>query len=674
MPSRTSDPRTAAWLKGILPCVSAAVFGLPLLGAVTNALAEGHPARLPVEAFAGLPRVASVKFSPSGKYFAVLRNQGGQTVLITQAVSGVDAHAVVTTDNSEYFINWFEWVSDERLLAGIRFAHSRGRVESGETRLIAVNRDGTGESQELIKPKAPDSIFGGDHLSQLQDRVIAYLPDDPKHVLIELDKRLPNTPNVYLLDVYTGTQTLVQTNPGSGASIRTIRHWMADRQGRVRVGIGGRPPMTRVIVRPTGSDEWQELAEFDSIKERGIVPLGFDYNPDILYIRAMHEGRWAIFKLDLGKPEMPRELVAADPDNDLAGQLIYARWLRSVVGVSYAENELRTRYWDKQAQRIQARVNEALPGRRNVIVSSSDDGRRHVVVSGTSSQATQYYIFDREHDRVVKLAETYPDLRADAMSAPESVAFRARDGLELHGYWTVPKGRDPRELPMVVFPHGGPWARDTESFNLWTQFFASRGWAVLQINFRGSRGYGEEFERAGFQRWGLEMQDDLADGVQWAIQQGFANAGRVCIVGGSYGGYAALMGVARTPDLYRCAVSFAGPTDLRMLVDDQRFYLGLEAAGDARIGRWWSDRDRLNATSPVLQAGKIHRPVLLLHGASDVIVPVAHSRDMVDALKRAGHEAFRYIEMPLADHWLSREPDRVQVFREMEQFLKTYLD
>lgn len=659
---------------GYVAAMLAGISVLPLLSGVQNALAEGPPALLPVEAFAGLPRVASVKFSPSGKYLAVLRNQDGQTMLATQAVSGADAHAVVTTDNREYFINWFEWVSDERLLIGIRFAHSRGRVETGETRLIAVNRDGTGENLELIKPKSPDSIFGGDHISQIQDRVIAYLPNDPKHVLIELDKRLPNAPNVYLLDVHTGSQTLVQKNPGSGASIRTIHRWMADRQGRVRVGIGGRAPMTQIIVRPTGSDEWQELAEFDSTKERGIVPLGFDQNPDLLYLRAMHEGRWAIFKLDLGRPEMPRELVVADPDYDIGGGLIYSRWLRSAVGVSYAADELHTRYWDKQALRVQARVNEALPGRRNVIVSSSDDGRRHVVASGHSSQAMQYYIFDREHDRIVKLAETYPSLRTEDMSPPNPVTFPARDGLQLHGYWTVPKGHDSRALPVVVLPHGGPWARDTDSFNLWTQFFASRGWAVLQINFRGSKGYGEEFERAGFQRWGLEMQDDITDGVQWVIQQGFASSGRICIVGAGFGGYAALMGVAKTPDLYRCAVSLAGPTDLRMLVDDQRFYRGAEASNDVRIGRWWSDRDRLNATSPVHQAGQIRTPVLLLHGVNDVVVPVAHSREMVDALKGAGHQAFRYIEMPLADHWLSREEDRVQVFREMEQFLKTYLD
>jgi dipeptidyl aminopeptidase/acylaminoacyl peptidase len=244
----------------------------------------------------------------------------------------------------------------------------------------------------------------------------------------------------------------------------------------------------------------------------------------------------------------------------------------------------------------------------------------------------------------------------------------------LHGYVTLPKDREPGALPMVVLPHGGPAARDAGRWDYWTQFFANRGWGVLQVNFRGSAGYGEHFLRAGFQRWGLEMQDDITDAVQWAVREGIASPSRICIVGGDYGEYAALMGTVRTPDLYRCAISFAGVSDLRRLVDHARFFDGEEVMTDARIGRWWSDRSRLKDTSPVNHAKEIRTPLLILHGRSDIVVPVVHSRDMADALKEADARNYRYVELPQGDHWLSREPDRVQVFREMEVFLKSHLD
>jgi dipeptidyl aminopeptidase/acylaminoacyl peptidase len=266
------------------------------------------------------------------------------------------------------------------------------------------------------------------------------------------------------------------------------------------------------------AENFEELVEFDWTKERGVIPLGFDHDPNQLYVRSVHEGRWAIFKIDLSKAGKPRELVAADPEYDIEGGLIYWRDLRAVVGVNYSADQARTLYWDKRVRQMTSRVNAALPGRHNMIISSTDDSRRHVVLSTAPSQPPQFYIFDRAHDRVVKLANMYPALPVDEMRTPETVVIRARDGLQLHGYLTTPTAREPRALPLIMFPHGGPWARDTDHFNPWVQFFVNRGWAVLQVNFRGSKGYGEAFERAGFQRWGLAMQDDLTDSAQWAIQ------------------------------------------------------------------------------------------------------------------------------------------------------------
>lgn len=212
------------------------------------------------------------------------------------------------------------------------------------------------------------------------------------------------------------------------------------------------------------------------------------------------------------------------------------------------------------------------------------------------------------------------------------------------------------------------------AFDYWTQFFVSRGWAVLQVNFRGSSGYGGDFLQAGFKRWGLEMQDDLTDAAQYAIDHAIANPERICIVGGSYGGYAALMGIVRTPELFRCAVSFAGVSDLRSLLEERRQFLGYELGAERQLGSLWSDRNRLKATSPVNHADKIRTPLLIVHGAEDRVVPVEQSRAIVQALKDPGFTRMRYVELPDGDHHLSRQDDRLTVFREMEQFLATHLN
>jgi dipeptidyl aminopeptidase/acylaminoacyl peptidase len=227
--------------------------------------------------------------------------------------------------------------------------------------------------------------------------------------------------------------------------------------------------------------------------------------------------------------------------------------------------------------------------------------------------------------------------------------------------------------PLILFPHGGPGARDYAEFNPWTQFFASHGWAVLQVNFRGSAGYGDSFLRAGFHRWGLEMQDDLTDGVRWLTAQGIADPERVCIVGAGYGGYAALMGTVKTPDLYRCAVSWAGVTDLQMFVVDQRNYLNKTAAAERSIGRWWEDRQRLKETSPAELADHIRTPVLLAHAEDDRIVFVRHARVMRDALKDAGAQHVEYLEVPYGGHSLNHQESRLAFFDAMERFLVRHL-
>ncbi len=652
------------------------LFLIPLIvmSGLWPAYAKEPSGTLPTEAFAALPRIASIQLSPSGARLAVLRNQGGKTLLMTQDVSGQEAHVAVTTDNRAYAINWFRWVNDERLLVSIRFADPRQGIDGQETGLLSVNWDGTQQQDNLLKQSAFPSLFGKKHFPQVQDRLVGTIPGDTRHVLIALDIERQNSPDVYRLDVYSGERKLVESNPSLQPGLRNVLQWIADRTGQVRIGVVQSGTMVRVIFRAPESSQWKDLAEYDLAKETGLMPLAFDADPAWLYVRDQHRGRAAIFKINLEDRSADRVLVASDPKYDLAGDVVYAPWKRKVVGVRYSKDDLRVLFWDFDVQRLQARIDRAIPGPANVIQSSSDDGRLHIVKSGGPTYPPQYDIFDERDGRMVLLGRSYPDLELADLATPKSVTVTARDGKALHGVVTVPKDREPQQLPLILFPHGGPASRERDSFNYWTQWFASRGWAVLQVDFRGSAGYGDEFLRVGFQRWGLEMQDDLTDATQWAIQTGLANANRICIVGAGYGGYAALEGAVKTPGLFRCAVSVGGVTDLLQVVADSRWYLNQKQIVESQIGSWWNDRDRLRDTSPLYHARNIHTPILLIHGAMDRAVPVSHSRAMAEALKRSDGTVAWYVELPFADHALSRAEDRLQVFTELEQFLTKYLD
>ncbi|MCW5793147.1 MAG: S9 family peptidase [Nitrospira sp.] len=657
-----------------MPAIYGLVTVLLLVWSMVPVYAEPGSTPPPTATFASLPRIESIQLSPSGRHLAVLRHHDGQTFLETHTVTGQDAHPVVSTDNREYIITWFRWITDERLLVSMRFAATPEATDTIETRLMAVNRDGTEQTANLLKQGAFSSLFGQKHVPQFEDQLVGMIPGDPRHVLLALDLEHPNAPDVYKVDVYSGERQLVQANPSSKSDRSAIFHWIADRTGAVRAGVGQFQTAVHAIVRQPESTLWRELADYDLAKETGLVPLAFDADPAWLYVRDQHRGKTAIFKLNVMDRAADRVLVVADPKFDLNGELVYAPGRKKVVGVRYSAADERVLFWDFDAQRLQARIDRAIPGTVNVIHSSSDDGRLHVVKSSGAAQPPRWSIFDEQDGRMVLLGRSYPDLETAALAAPTTTYVTARDGKELQVFLTVPKDRDPRHLPMIVFPHGGPAARMPGAFNYWTQWFVSRGWAVLEPRFRGTEGYGDDVLRAGFQRWGLEMQNDLTDVVQYAVRAGIANANRICIVGSGYGGYAALMGAVKTPGLYRCAVSLGGVTDLPQVVSDSRWYLNQKPMVELRIGSWWNDRDRLRETSPISHAREIRTPLLLMHGLMDRSVPVSQSRDMADALKAANVTSYRYVELPLADEALRREEDRLQVFSEMERFLTQYLD
>jgi dipeptidyl aminopeptidase/acylaminoacyl peptidase len=361
------------------------------------------------------------------------------------------------------------------------------------------------------------------------------------------------------------------------------------------------------------------------------------------------------------------ELVFEDPDYDVEGGLIYSTKTRGVIGLYHSNTTTGRIYWDKKRDNFQKAFDKALPETDNYLVSFSRDENNYILYTENDFTPGAYYYGDRKLGELMLMFEQYPDILPEELTEHKLVTYKARDGIEIEGYLTLPKNIE-GPVPAILHPHGGPGARDLSGFDYWTSFFTNRGYAVFRPNFRGSTGYGLEFAESQMQSWGLAMQDDLEDAALWLVKEGIAKKDKMCIVGASYGGYAAAMAAVKTPDLFQCAISFAGVTDLRQLVVRSRRYVNTKFV-KKQIG---SDTDDLEARSPYHNAEKIKIPMLIVHGEDDRIVDVSHSEKLAEELADLKRPV-EFIELENGDHYLSIQRNRHQFFAAMDVFLKRHL-
>lgn len=620
------------------------------------ALADGYP---PVELFAELPEYRQVQLSPDGSKVASLVKIDSDGRLGTAVeiidIDNVTADYVAYAGIDDFKINWIRWANNSRILVSARFPAERYGTPTTETRLLNVNtKDG-----EIRSVFPPPFIRRQEVVPQFQDTIVDLLPDDDEHILMSANFRPGARFDVYRVNLENGRVKRVVSAPSF------YNDWITDRDGEVRIATHQRETDFRIMHQKPGERGWEELWRYEAFSEDRVVPLGFDADPQILYINAYHEGREAIFKVDLRDPALNRELEFSDPNYDAGGSLIYSRKARGVIGVRFSVLG-GLRFWHPEYLALQNGLNKALPETSNVLYSLSDDERRYVVLASSDTVPGSYYVGDRDEGGLMHVADRYARLAAVPLVTKRYVEYEARDGLQIQAYLTSPQSEGPH--PTIIFPHGGPISFDGRGFDYWTQFFVSRGYAVLQMNFRGSGGQGYEFMKAGLQSWGLEMQNDVEDGTRWMVERGLADPDRICIVGASYGGYAALMEAARNPDLYRCAVSFAGVTDLAYLLYTSRRYLNSDIV-EEQIG---SDRRELRERSPLTLADTIKIPVLLAHGTKDRRVDIRHGKRMYSALSKEDADV-TYLELDDGDHFLSNQDHRIAFFRSMDQFLQKHL-
>jgi dipeptidyl aminopeptidase/acylaminoacyl peptidase len=627
-----------------------------LAGLAASAAAAGAadvPPPVPIEALAQVPFISDPELSPDGKHLAARINADGKEVLAlydTDAPRDAPPRIVQRGGGAR----WFGWAGNDRLLVGnTLISLMLGTLPFQITRL---------SSYDLKTGKTSDVKVGNGFMG---DNVIFTDPQG-RYVLISAQKDWDDSPSVWRVDLATGASIEVQRKKAD------IWSWFVDEGGNVRGGISYRPNGW-TIYRKDSAGELKRAAagRFPEKGETAIDSIGLLQGGDTgVIVTNERTGRFAVYRYDLGAQAIGAPIFE-HPEADVTKPQISPDG-RTVEGVYFEADLPQVAWLTPELKQIQAQVDRTFPGKVNRIMNPSRERNRAIILSGSADDPGIYYIFDRQARRMEAFAAPYDDLVDRRMSPVKPVRYAARDGLSIRAYLTLPVGRDPRGLPLILFPHGGPFARTSYEFDPIVQLLASRGYAVLQPNFRGSTGFGRDFVEQGYGEWGRKMQDDLDDGVAWLAGRGIIDRKRVCIVGASYGGYAALWGAIRNPDIYRCAVSFAGVTDLRaMLKFDARSMVA------SRYSKMWrrrvegEEKRDLASVSPLQQAARLNIPVLIGHGELDDNVPVDQSRQLVRAL-RARAAPVQAVFYRQAGHGFTRTEDRMDYMKRLEAFLEVH--
>jgi len=611
---------------------------------------------IPLEQFAAAPAMSSPTLAPDGKHLAYIGYVKGKAVILVHDFGTSSTKPILSGEANGFTVSWCEFKNDERLLCGFHGTEYQGIRPYGTTRLVALNIDGS-QVKVLIQNRNRDR-----EQVQFQDRVLHWLPEDPRHVVIQLDEDGDVWPDVYKLDVYTGSLHMVQRQRSPVVS------WMTDRSGVVRFGYGFQPSDRTGIYTARSGEEgpWRIIEKFDRFRDDRFNPLGFGVRPNTLFVMAPQDGRDAVWEFDLeGSGDV--QLVFANKDVDVDGAITWPTD-GHLTGFLYETDRPQAFYLDPLAQTAELTAQKFLPGRFASVIASTADNKRLLIAAYSDVKPVAYYLLDLAKSSFVTLMSSNNALEKATLAPMKTVTIPSGD-LSIPGYLTLPVGKDPKNLPTVIYPHGGPYARDSWGYDPVLQMMVSRGYAVLQVNFRGSTGYGQNWFEAGLRGWGTVIHDDITAGAPWLIREGIADPKGMCIVGWRHGRYAALVGVVKEPDLYRCAVSIAGVSDLNDLSYQEGFFYGGRLSAREFIG---ANRKELKEVSPLQHADQIKVPVLLVHGEADYTVLVSHSKAMAKELRR-NKVPSELVLIKDGGHSLEREDMRLTLFQKLDAFLSANL-
>ena len=611
------------------------------------------------DAFGTLPTVYDAAISPDGKQIAIIMNiQGDYGVrVVSRGETGEKLRAVLLEKGVKP--NWIKWANDERVLVGL-WESRKMRATPYTVSFIHTLDVSSMKGKTLIEAEEGK-------LRQNNSHVVDFLENDPDHILMAFSDANQFQVDINRVNVKTGRYTRIERTK------KHVQQWYTDSRGVPRVGqgivdrVGAKEQEWNLIIRDADEDRWRKVEDYPGL-EADMPIFGFTGNPNELVIgdRAGKD-TLGLYVYDLIEKEVSRKLFHHDT-YDAGGLVVSGNG--EVIGASFVadatEIELFEQY-DTVLSRMRSRFNDYTVD----YVDQSGDGRLVLFRISNAHNPGALAIVDASTDEVTMLANYRQELPAAEMGPVANVTYTARDGFEIPAYLTLPlsvtSAADIKDLPFVILPHGGPYARTAKRFDYFAQFFSTRGFAVLQMNFRGSAGYGKDFEDAGRENW-VKMQDDVEDGTKWVIDNGLADPDRICIAGWSYGGYSALIGAIKAPELYACAISMAGVTDLKDMINDIEKYRFGSIAAQNFILRGFNSEQALAENSPVKRAAELKVPLFLAHGEADQRVHFDQYSRMKSALKNSSVPV-TYMKFEDEDHFLSDQQNRQAFFRGLDEFL-----
>lgn len=612
---------------------------------------------IPAEAFAALPALDTPQLSPDGTRIAAkVPLNGKQYLMVLPLFDGASAKPAMLELTDDIDVNWWQWVGNDWLAVGLGAKVFAFGQEFYVTRLAGLSAD----------MKTMNHI-DWTHAGQRAADVIWTARNGSPHVLLSKQTDFFYQDIVYptVFDVDLSTAKLHKVSP----SIANVFGWFADGTGTLRMGFryDDRELRSDLLYRSGASGSFTTIATHRHEDSRDmVIPDVFRADGTAVATSDGEKSDYqAAYEVALPDLRLGKKIYGLD-GYDIDGVIANTSG-DDVDGVIATDTYTHTVWLNPTLKAVQDDLDKAVGDRRPRIVSWSADRTKLLIELGRPSEAGQLYYWDTAQGSMKFYAFNSPTLRGRTLSPVKTIRYPARDGLSIEAVLTLPRNRPDRNLPLIVFPHGGPSARDSEEWDWWAQFLAENGYAVIQPNYRGSSGYGTVFAKKGEGEWGLKMQDDLIDAVTYLAGQGIADPKRVCIAGASYGGYAAMRAAERDGAVYRCAISYAGVSDLGALKRYDSQFLNGNGAAD------WLKKQAPNfaVVSPRNDAAHFSIPILLVHGKADRRVPVDQSRMMASALQAAG-KPYQYIEQPLADHFFSRSEDRLQFLKAMKAFLDKY--
>ena len=602
------------------------------------------PLQIPLEDFFRNPEKSAYQISPDGKFISFMAPYESRMNIFVQK-AGSDKTTRLTSETDRDIAGYY-WANADRIL----FLKDSGGDENYA--LYGVDKDG--KNSKCL------TCFEG-----VRTQLIDELEDQPDFVIIGLNQRNAMVFDPYRLNIKTGEKEMLAENPGN------IQGWMTDHDGKLRIAIAIVDGVnTQLLYRDDESQEFEPVLT-TSFKE-SLSPNFFTFDNKHLYATSnLGRDKSAAVIFD-PKTAKETEVLYENEDFDVGG-ISYSRKRKVITAASYTSWKRERHFFDDEARTMFEKL-ESLLSDYEIAITASDKAEENYIIRTYSDRSMgAYYLYDKTKKKLTKIQDVSPWLNEDQMAEVKPIQYRSRDGLVIHGYLTLPKGVEAKNLPVVVNPHGGPWARDNWGFNPEVQFLVNRGFAVLQMNFRGSTGYGKAFWEASFKEWGLSMQNDITDGVYWLIREGIADKDRVAIYGASYGGYATLQGLVVTPTLYAAGVDYVGVSNLFTFMQTiPPYWKPMLDMMYEMVGNPEANKQQFEATSPAMNADKIIAPLFVAQGANDPRVNIAESDQIVEALRTRGIEV-EYMVKDNEGHGFRNEENRFDFYRAMEAFLKNHL-